>query len=248
MLMFVLLVCFLAIQSSAYRMGMPRSVPSVRCATSSSKLFTMIPRSNVEVARNSISNVGKMATLSLLALSPAALSPTAAFADVRAAQKRTYFRQIPKFQEGLTFAKTDLKEIVSKEDYAALAKIFVEYASKMNGSVKDQVDQTDTFVNSRYFRPMTIFAGSFAERGTSEKQRALMEQEAAVEEALRLLQGCTQDMKGDGFFAAKIKMPTGKERKEQLQKGYDMLKNALNMYVNIANKGLMLELNKLENI
>lgn len=220
-----------------------------RASASLSKLSSMQPRSDAEIARKSMSDVGKVAALSLLALSPALTqSPSPAFADVRAAQKRTYFRQIPKFQEGLTFTKTELKEIIAKEDYAALAKMFSEYASKMNGTVKDQVDQTDTFVNSRYFRPMTIFAGSFAERGTSEKQRALMEQEVAVEEALKLLQGCTQDMKGEGFFAAKIKMPTGGERKIQAQKGYDMLRSALNTYIDITNKGLMLELNKLENI
>ena len=39
-----------------------------------------------------------------------------------------------------------------------------------------QVDATDSYVNVHFFRPMTVFSGSFAERGTSTKQRLLQEQ------------------------------------------------------------------------
>ena len=30
------------------------------------------------------------------------------------------------------------------------------------------------------------------------------------------LEGCVKDMKGEGFFAADIKMPTGNDRKKQV--------------------------------
>lgn len=30
------------------------------------------------------------------------------------------------------------------------------------------------------------------------------------------LEGCVKDMKGEGFFAADIKMPTGSDRKKQV--------------------------------
>jgi hypothetical protein len=167
-------------------------------------------------------------------------------ADFRAAQKRTYFRQSPKLIEGGKFLATDLKEAVNTEDYKAISKIFEEYASKVIASRDNEVAQTDTYVNAKFYRPMTVVSGSFAERGTSEKQRILLEQEQAFEKAMRLLEGTTRDMKdGEFFFSPTIKMPTGAERKEQAKEGYAEAVQAYNKYITVANKGLMMELNKL---
>merc|ERR1711908_268366 len=102
--------------------------------------------------------------------------PMVANADFRAAQKRTYFRFIPKLMEGREFYMKDLKTAIEKEDWKVVEKYFEEYVTKYNGSVKDEVEATDTFVNSRFLRPMQLFSGTFAERGTSPKQRALAEQ------------------------------------------------------------------------
>jgi hypothetical protein len=75
-------------------------------------------------------------------------------------------------------------------------------------------------------------------------------------------------MPGEGFFAAPVKMPTGKQRTEQVGMGMDKLplrrlvlivslqgltawkqgKEALNTYIGILNDGLMLELNQLKTI
>jgi hypothetical protein len=93
---------------------------------------------------------------------------------------------------------------------------------------------------------MTVLAGSFAERGSSEKQRLLMDQEQAFEQAFRVLQGTTKDMKdGDFFFSPTIKMPAGPARKKQAQEGLKSATESYNNFVTIANKGLMRELNKL---
>ena len=35
-------------------------------------------------------------------------------------------------------------------------------------------------------------------------------------QAMKGLEGCVKDMKGEGFFAADIKMPTGSDRKKQV--------------------------------
>ena len=59
----------------------------------------------------------------------------------------------------------------------------------MNPNDPNQIDSTDTFVNVNLYRPMTVFSGSFAERGTSDKQRALLEQKDKLAAAMDLLEG-----------------------------------------------------------
>ena len=174
--------------------------------------------------------------------------PQPVHAEFRAAQKRTYFRQTPKLIEGGGFLAGDLKQAVEKEDYKVIEKMFEEYASKVIANRDNEVAQTDTYVNSKFYRPMTILSGSFAEKGTSEKQRKMMEKELKFEEAMKLLQGTTKDMKGDGWFAADIKMPTGTARKKQAQEALQTAKETYNEFVVIMNKGLMMELNKLDTI
>ena len=63
---------------------------------------------------------------------------------------------------------------------------------KVNPNDANQVDATDTFVNSRLYRPMTVMSGTFAERGSSPKQRALLEQVALLKTAMSDLEGCVK--------------------------------------------------------
>ena len=37
---------------------------------------------------------------------------------------------------------------------------------------------------------------------------------------MKSLEGCVKDMKGEGFFAADIKMPTGADKKKQVRLYY----------------------------
>lgn len=171
-----------------------------------------------------------------------------AVADFRAQQKRTFFRYSPKLSEGGIFLKKDVKNAIDNNDWKVIEKMFEEYASKMNGSQKDQVDQTDTYVNNHFLRPMTLLAGSFAERGTSAKQRGLMEQEEVFSAAMLSLEGCVKDTPGQGFFASPIKAPTGSARNTQANAALAAATKAYNEYVTQMNTGLMLELNKLETI
>ena len=92
---------------------------------------------------------------------------------------------------------------------------------------------------------MVVFSGSFAERGSSEKQRALLAQEAAFEAAMQSLDAAVNDKKG-GFFGGEVKAPTGAERKKLATQAYADGKTALNEYIRIANEGLMRELNKID--
>jgi hypothetical protein len=117
-----------------------------------------------------------------------------------------------------------------------------------NADDPNQVDATDSYVNLNFYRPMVVFAGSFAEKGQSPKQRALMEYKDKFTAAMGELEGCVKDRKGEGFFAADIKMPTGEARTEQAKKAWAAGKEALNGYIATANDGLMLELNKIDTI
>lgn len=169
-------------------------------------------------------------------------------ADVRAQQKRTYFRFAPKLKLGCEFYKSDLKKAIDTEDWNAVTKFFEVYVSKYNPNDPTQIDSTDTYVNNHLFRPMTVLSGSFAERGASPKQRALMEQESALEEAMTSLEGCVKTQKESGLFGREVQMPTGVERSAQAQNAWNLGKTAINKYIDIFNSGLMLELNSLQSI
>lgn len=169
-------------------------------------------------------------------------------AEFRAAQKRTFFRFTPKLIAGSKFFGTDLKTAIEKDDWGVVEGFFKEYVSKYNKNDPSQVDGTDSYINNNLLRPMKVLSGSFAERGSSPKQKLLAEKELAFEDAMKSLEGCIKDTKGEGFFASTIKMPTGKERTKQAIEAWKQGKVALNEYITALNDGLMLELNKLSTI
>jgi len=172
-----------------------------------------------------------------------AVAPAAA--EFRAQQKRTFFRFSPKFIVGRDFYKTELKKAIDSEDWEAIKKFTEVYPSKINRNDASQIDAYDSYVNSNFYRPMKVLAGSFADRGSSKKQRALMEQEVAFETAVSDLEGCIKDRKGEGLFASTIKMPVGEARTKQAKEAYAKGSAALDEYVRILDEGLMLELNKI---
>lgn len=82
-----------------------------------------------------------------------------------------------------------MKSAIEKDDWDVVAKFFEEYVSKYNPNDKSQVDQTDSYVNNYILRPMKVLSGSFAERGTSPKQKALADKEVDFEKAMTRLEG-----------------------------------------------------------
>lgn len=48
-----------------------------------------------------------------------------ATADVRAQQKRTYFRFVPKLIEGIKFLKTDIRAAIDKEDWVCCILLYI---------------------------------------------------------------------------------------------------------------------------
>lgn len=139
-----------------------------------------------------------------------------AHADFRAAQKRTYFRFIPKLEIGLNYYANDLKKAIDEENYDVIKTLFDEFVVKVNPNDPNQIDAKDTYVNEKFYRPMVVFSGTFAERGTSVKQRLLLEQKDLFATAMGDLEGCTKDRREGGLFGKEIKMPTGSARKTQV--------------------------------
>lgn len=153
-----------------------------------------------------------------LSFDPLSHSPLiqAAHADFRAAQKRTYFRMVPKIITGRDFYKGELKQAIDKEDWKVVEKAFEVYVAKYNPNDPSQVDQTDRYVDNYLLRPMSVFAGSFAERGTSPKTKSMMQQLELFRAALNDLEGSVKDRQQEGFFAPVVKAPQGAERKKQV--------------------------------
>lgn len=73
--------------------------------------------------------------------------------------------------KGRDFYKTDLKAAIDKEDWPVVQKMFEVYVSKYNPNDASQVDKTDRYLDVYFTRPLTVFGGSFAERGVSPKTR-----------------------------------------------------------------------------
>ena len=63
-------------------------------------------------------------------------------ADVRAQQKRTYFRFVPKLIIGRDFYKLQVKDAIDKEDWPVIKTFFAEFVSKYNPNDPTQVDAT----------------------------------------------------------------------------------------------------------
>eukprot|EP01038_Epipyxis_sp_PR26KG_P015584 gene15584-21050_t len=169
-------------------------------------------------------------------------------ADIRAQQKRTYFRFTPKFIKGCTYYKTDLKSAIESGDWDTVTKFFDVYVSKVNKNDPNQIDATDSYLNDKFLRPMQLLSGSFAERGISAKQTQLNDKKLAFESSMKELEGSVKDLPGEGFFASPIKAPTGAARTKQAKEAYEKGKVALNEFISIFNSGLMLELNKIDKI
>ena len=69
-----------------------------------------------------------------------------AHADVRAQQKRTYFRFVPKLIIGRDFYKGAVKTAIDKEDWPVVTKFFEEFVSKYNPNDPSQIDSTGAIV------------------------------------------------------------------------------------------------------
>ena len=140
----------------------------------------------------------------------------------------------------------DLKPALEKEDYTNAEKLFEVYVTKYNPN-DQSIDATDFYADFHYYKPMQVMSGTFAEKGTSEKQRQLSEQLEKFKKAMFKMENCFKDMKEGGFFSATLKKPTGGEKKKQALQAWKEGKEALDEYISIFNLGLMREVNPIEN-
>ncbi len=132
-------------------------------------------------------------------------------------------------------------------DFKSAEKLFEVYVTKYNPNEPKQVDATDFYADFHFYKPMQVMSGTFAERGTSEKQRQLAEQLVKFQKAMFKMENCFKDMKEGGFFSATLKKPEGAEKKKQALAAWKDGKDALTEYVDIFNLGLMREVNPIEN-
>ena len=214
--------------------------------------FKLQPAATLQRAQKALTSAVVAASvvatpLAVVVFPPAPFAVEVAHADVRAQQKKTYFRFVPKLIVGRDFYKNELKAAIDKEDWPVVQKVFEEYVTRTNKE-SGTVEATDTYVRQNLIRPMVVFSGSFAERGSSDKQRALVEQEQKFEAAMASLDSSVNDKAGGFLGTGGSKAPTGAARKTQAQQAWADGKAALNSYISIANEGLMLELNKIDQI
>eukprot|EP00188_Purpureofilum_apyrenoidigerum_P003001 Plantae.Rhodophyta-Purpureofilum_apyrenoidigerum.ctg30468.p1 GENE.Plantae.Rhodophyta-Purpureofilum_apyrenoidigerum.ctg30468~~Plantae.Rhodophyta-Purpureofilum_apyrenoidigerum.ctg30468.p1 ORF type:complete len:259 (-),score=46.80 Plantae.Rhodophyta-Purpureofilum_apyrenoidigerum.ctg30468:115-798(-) len=149
------------------------------------------------------------------------------------AAKRSYFRYVPRIEEGVNFYVETLLPAVNDQDWESLSDVYKKTSVAKEGSEKaaNDIDPKSTILERLLFVPMKTWSNSFAEKGTSPKSRALLTKEEVFEKAMNKLEKAS---KGKDANGAKVAWEQGKA--------------ALNEYIDIANNGLSRELRKLSAI
>uniref|UniRef100_A0A7S2ZQP9 Uncharacterized protein n=1 Tax=Rhodosorus marinus TaxID=101924 RepID=A0A7S2ZQP9_9RHOD len=149
------------------------------------------------------------------------------------AAKRSYFRYVPRIEEGINYYMLALSPAVNAGDWGKVSQAFVKTSVAREGSEKalNDIDPKTTILEREFFVPMRTWSNSFAEKGTSPKSRAMLVKVDAFEKEMD-----------------KLKKATKNQNQADASASWELGRTVLNEYIDIANKGLSRELRKLENL
>jgi len=138
---------------------------------------------------------------------------------------------------GRDFLVLDLGAQIDNEQWAEVLKNYELTSVSQEGSAKAElgIAEKSTRIERDLVLPMRVWVTSFAEKGTSPKQRKLDKQVDALKDALERIRVAAG---GEG----------GKPNAEAASEAWDKAKVAFNQYVKIANKGMTLQVRNLEPI
>eukprot|EP00291_Cryptomonas_curvata_P001505 CAMPEP_0172179328 /NCGR_PEP_ID=MMETSP1050-20130122/16555_1 /TAXON_ID=233186 /ORGANISM="Cryptomonas curvata, Strain CCAP979/52" /LENGTH=190 /DNA_ID=CAMNT_0012852195 /DNA_START=269 /DNA_END=839 /DNA_ORIENTATION=- len=151
--------------------------------------------------------------------------------------KRAYYRYVPRIEAGRDLFVLDLRTKIDKEAWGDVLKLFLKQSVAQEGSAKAQVnlDIKVSELEKELNIPMEVWVTSFAEKGTSPKQRKLEAQTKALRAALETVRVAAG---GDG----------GTPDKQAALAGWEEGRKAFNKYVRVANRGLTLQVRALEGV
>lgn len=137
----------------------------------------------------------------------------------------------------MAWYQSDLQAAVNAEDWAKVLTYFeLENTASAESRRPSMYQSTSSKMDRDLFSPLTVWAQSFGIKGSGPKLRALLEQEQALEASMTALEKIA---KGKGL---KEGQSQGQEAKAAWASGRD----AIQTYIDIANKGMVRQLNKVE--
>ncbi|CAM9213410.1 unnamed protein product [Ectocarpus sp. 12 AP-2014] len=213
-----------AVGSSTPQHG-PRSAP---LASSSSS-------SRSEVLRE----LGRYAAgAGVLSLAGACGSPLPAFADnALAATKKSYFRYVPRILDAMAWYTGDLQKAIAEEDWPKVLAYFeVVNTARSDSSRPAMYQSSSSRMQRELFSPLSVWAQSMSIKGTGAKLRALLSQEENLEQAMASLEKAAS---GKG-------LKEGESQGQAAKAAWEAGRDALQEYVEVANKGMVRSLRKID--
>ncbi|KAA8498269.1 hypothetical protein FVE85_5854 [Porphyridium purpureum] len=176
----------------------------------------------------------------------AAVSPPEALADRDLmTAKRSYFRYATRAESGIDWFVTDLYPAVQEQKWDAVLDAFAPRSDARDNSKKAEygIDRKVSNMQRFLFDPLTIWAQSFAEKGTGPNFRYLASQEKEFEEQMDRLRRIA---KGDKLDFSK--QNAGLSRQDAALDAWNKGRDAINLYLARANANLSRELRRLDSI
>lgn len=184
------------------------------------------------------------------------LGPEPAVARGRATLEKSYERYAPRIIAGGEFYGGDLRQLVSKNDWAGIKNALQEPPdrkkedlAKPDAGVAERARQAGQFSDARVLTAADLFAGAFSDNSISPKTKKM---KAAVEKVRVAVSGMQslarqalgEESAGGGLFGFGAKKPSEAELAKKLREYYVAGGNAWNEYVFAANNDLALQFDR----
>mmetsp|Transcript_9437 Transcript_9437/g.25114 ORF Transcript_9437/g.25114 Transcript_9437/m.25114 type:complete len:285 (+) Transcript_9437:98-952(+) len=210
-----------------------------------SKLVAEARSEKVELSRREVLQSAALAMASGAAIGIAGAPQEArADRDLMTA-KRSYFRYAPRFEGGIDFYVLSLYPAIKNGDWNAVLDAYEPKSDAVEGSKKAEygIDRKVSDLQRKLFDPMSIWANSFAEKGTGPNFRYLSAREETLEAQMKRLKAIAS-----GGKLSADKQNDGMDRQTAALDAWQKGRDAINEYISKANTALSRELRKLDTI
>ncbi|CAM9624742.1 unnamed protein product [Scytosiphon promiscuus] len=212
----------------------PRPLPHAATSTS-----TAASSSSSSSRGEALQHLGRLAAgAGVFSLAGALGSPPPALADnALIATKQSYFRYVPRILDAMAWYEGDLQSAVVAEDWPKVLSYFeVVSTARADSSRPAMYQSSSSRMQRELFSPLSVWAQSMSIKGTGAKLRSLLAQEELLEKAMARLEKAAS---GNG-------LKEGESQVEVAKGAWDAGRDSLQEYVDVANKGMVRSLRKID--
>lgn len=199
--------------------------------------------SRVDFLRKASMMVAAATSLSLMPIDPA-------LARGRATLEQAYDRYSERIIDGGKFYKNDLKNMIAKEDYAAIKVALQEPPkktkadrAKVDGGIQERAAQAGPFSDARVLVALDLLAAQFSDNSISPKTKAMKNDVETIRSVVFEMsslsrQALGEESGGGGLFGMGQKKLSKKDISKRMRELYVIGGNAWNSYAYVANGGI----------